>query len=78
MDNIDKPLISVVLPTYNVAQYLQQCLESVAAQTYRNIEVIIIIDGATDGSYEIAQGILQDRFALCRLLAGECRKWPRP
>lgn len=49
------PLISVVLPTYNVAQYLQQCLKSVAAQTYRNIEVIIIIDGATDGSYEIAQ-----------------------
>jgi glycosyltransferase EpsJ len=49
------PLISVVLPTYNVAQYLQQCLESVAAQTYRNIEVIIIIDGTTDGSYEIAQ-----------------------
>ena len=51
----NRPLISVVLPTYNVAQYLQQCLESVAAQTYRNIEVIIIIDGATDGSYEIAQ-----------------------
>ena len=50
-----EPLISVVLPTYNVAQYLQQCLESVAAQTYSNIEVIIIIDGATDGSYEIAQ-----------------------
>ena len=49
------PLISIVLPTYNVAQYLQQCLESVAAQTYRHIEVIIIIDGATDGSYEIAK-----------------------
>ena len=52
---MNSPLISVVLPTYNVAQYLQQCLESVAAQTYRNFEVIIIIDGATDGSYEIAQ-----------------------
>ncbi|MBR4644083.1 MAG: glycosyltransferase family 2 protein [Bacteroidaceae bacterium] len=51
----NSPLISVVLPTYNVAQYLQQCLESVAAQTYQNIEVIIIIDGATDGSNEIAQ-----------------------
>ena len=50
----NNPLISIVLPTYNVAQYLQQCLESVAAQTYRNIEVFIIIDGATDGSYEIA------------------------
>ena len=60
------PLISVVLPTYNVAQYLQQCLESVAAQTYRNIEVIIIIDGATDGSYEIAKDFCKtdDRFAV--------------
>ena len=59
-------LISVVLPTYNVAQYLQQCLESVAAQTYRNIEVIIIIDGATDGSYEIAQEFCKqdDRFSV--------------
>ena len=61
-----EPLISVVLPTYNVAQYLQQCLESVAAQTYQNIEVIIIIDGATDGSYEIAQGFCKtdNRFSV--------------
>ena len=61
-----EPLINVVLPTYNVAQYLQQCLESVAAQTYRNIEVIIIIDGATDGSYEIAQEFCKtdSRFAV--------------
>ena len=61
-----EPLISVVLPTYNVAQYLQQCLESVAAQTYRNFEVIIIIDGATDGSYEIAQEFCKtdSRFAV--------------
>ena len=62
----DKPLISVVLPTYNVAQYLRQCLESVAAQTYHNIEVIIIIDGATDGSYEIAQDFCKtdSRFSV--------------
>ena len=61
-----EPLISVVLPTYNVAQYLQQCMESVAAQTYRNIEVIIIIDGATDGSYEIAQEFCKtdNRFSV--------------
>lgn len=60
------PLISVVLPTYNVAQYLQQCLESVAAQTYRNIEVIVIIDGATDGSHEIAQNFCKtdNRFSV--------------
>lgn len=62
----NNPLISVVLPTYNVARYLQQCLESVAAQTYRNIEVIIIIDGATDGSYEIAKEFCKhdDRFSV--------------
>ncbi|MBP3214302.1 MAG: glycosyltransferase [Bacteroidaceae bacterium] len=62
----NSPLISVVLPTYNVAQYLRQCLESVAAQTYRNIEVIIIIDGATDGSYEIAKEFCKtdDRFSV--------------
>lgn len=62
----NNPLISIVLPSYNVAQYLQQCLESVAAQTYRNIEVIIIIDGATDGSYEIAQEFCKkdDRFSV--------------
>ena len=60
------PLISVVLPTYNVAQYLQQCLESVAAQTYSNIEVIVIIDGATDGSYEIAKDFCKtdNRFSV--------------
>lgn len=61
-----EPLISVVLPTYNVAQYLPQCLESVATQTYRNIEVIIIIDGATDESYEIAQDFCKkdSRFSV--------------
>ena len=60
------PLISIVLPTYNVDQYLRQCLESVAAQTYRDIEVIIIIDGATDGSYEIAQEFCKtdNRFSV--------------
>lgn len=62
----NNPLISIVLPTYNVAQYLQQCLESVADQTYRNIEVIIIIDGATDGSHEIAQDFCKadSRFSV--------------
>ena len=49
------PLISIVLPTYNVACYLEQCLESIKRQTYHNIEVIVVVDGATDGSYEIAK-----------------------
>lgn len=55
MNNGNTPLVSIVLPTYNVASFLTQCLESINAQTYQNYEVIIIIDGATDGSYEIAK-----------------------
>lgn len=50
-----QPLVSLILPTYNVMPYLSQCLDSILAQTYKNIEVIIVIDGATDGSYELAK-----------------------
>lgn len=52
---MDTPKVSIILPTYNVAKFLPKCLNSISAQTYKNIEVLIIIDGATDGSYEIAQ-----------------------
>lgn len=52
---MNDPKVSIILPTYNVERFLLQCLESIAAQTYKNIEVIIVIDGATDGSYQIAK-----------------------
>lgn len=52
---MNDPKVSIILPAYNVARFLLQCLESIAAQTYTNIEVIIVIDGATDGSYQIAK-----------------------
>lgn len=52
---MNDPKVSIILPTYNVERFLLQCLESIAAQTYKNLEVIIVIDGATDGSYQIAK-----------------------
>ena len=52
---MNNPKVSIILPTYNVERFLLQCLESIAVQTYKNIEVIIVIDGATDGSYQIAK-----------------------
>lgn len=45
-----EPLISVIIPVYNVEEYLDRCLESVVNQTYKNIEIILIDDGSTDSS----------------------------
>lgn len=43
-------MISVIVPVYNVEPYLVKCLDSILAQTYRDLEILIIDDGSTDGS----------------------------
>jgi len=48
-------LISVIVPVYNVAPYLEQCLNSVVNQTYPNLEIIVVNDGSNDSSGEICQ-----------------------
>ena len=53
------PLVSVIIPVYNVKDYLHEALDSVIGQTYKNIEILIIDDGSTDGSETIC-----DEFAL--------------
>lgn len=42
--------ISVIIPVYNVSEYLAQCLDSVRRQTYSNLEIVLVDDGSTDGS----------------------------
>ena len=54
----DNPLITVIIPVYNVEDYILKCLNSVADQSYRNLELIIIDDGSTDASGKIC-----DNFA---------------
>ena len=49
----EQPLISVIVPVYNTEKYLGRCLESITANTYKNLEIICIDDGSTDNSLNI-------------------------
>ena len=59
-------MVSVIVPIYNVEEFLEECLESIRNQTYTNIEVILVNDGSTDGSIEICERFCQqdNRFKL--------------
>jgi glycosyltransferase involved in cell wall biosynthesis len=52
-DNLEQPLISVVIPVYNVEKYLEQCLVSVIFNSYKNLEIIVVDDGTPDNSADI-------------------------
>ena len=56
---------SVIIPVYNTAEYLQECLDSVLAQTQKEIEIIIVDDGSDDGSYEMAQDYEKRYACVC-------------
>ena len=50
------PLITVIVPVYNVEKYLPRCVDSIINQTYKNLEIILVDDGSTDSSPAICDG----------------------
>ena len=62
---MENELISIIVPIYNVENYLRQCLDSIQNQTYKKFECIMVNDGSTDSSQQIAEEYLTDsRFTL--------------
>ena len=52
---MDKALVSIIVPVYNTAEYVEDCIQSILSQTYKNIELILVNDGSTDGSGDICK-----------------------
>jgi cellulose synthase/poly-beta-1,6-N-acetylglucosamine synthase-like glycosyltransferase len=57
------PKVTVVIPVYNVERYLALCLQSLCAQNYKNLDVILVNDGSTDNSLAIARNF-QEKLNL--------------
>lgn len=61
-----KDLVSVIVPCYNVAPYIQRCLNSIVNNTYNNLEIICVDDGSTDNTYTELQSVKDDRITIVR------------
>ena len=66
------PLVSVIVPVYNAAPYLQETLDSILASTYRPIEVVIVDDGSRDDSLAVAQAYCK-QHAECQVIVQDNR-----
>ncbi len=56
---MDKILVSIIVPIYNVADYLAECLDSLERQTLKDIEIVMVNDGSTDNSEDIAKAYVK-------------------
>lgn len=57
-----KPLVSIIIPSYNSSQFIKRCLDSIKAQTYKNIELIVVDKGSKDGTLNIAKKYTSNIF----------------
>lgn len=74
----DKTLVSIIVPVYNAELYLEECINSILEQTYKNLEIILIDDGSTDNSFEIMKQYSENdsrvqSFSISNSGPGKCR-----
>ena len=65
---MQKPLVSIIVPVYNVEKYIERCFNSIVSQTYENIECIFIDDCSPDNSLKILEGLIEkkERFSIIK------------
>lgn len=61
-----EPLVSVLIPNYNYSQYVEECVQSVLNQTYKNLEIVILDNASTDKSVELCRKFKDGRVRLCQ------------
>ena len=72
------PLVSVVVPVYDVEEYLPACLDSALAQTHRTLEVVVVDDGSPDASGEHRRGLRGPGRRGCGSCTPTTAGWARP
>ena len=65
---MDNAKVSIVVPIFNISQFISDCVNSLLSQTYKNIEVILVDDGSTDCSYALCEkwSLQDNRIKVCR------------